>query len=98
MACNARHPVHERLCRWLLMSQDRVGRDKFPMTHEFMGALLGVRRQSVTLAASTLQQAGLIDVGRGTIQILDRARLEESSYAQIFPSPVPHKPSDRSDR
>ena len=95
MACNARHPVHERLSRWLLMSHDRVGLDKFPMTHEFMGALLGVRRQSVTLAAGVLQAAGLITVGRGTIRVLDRVRLEEAAcecyavmralYTEIFP-------------
>ena len=51
MACNALHPVPERLSRWLLMSHDRVGRDEFPMTQEFMGDLLGVRRPTVTIAA-----------------------------------------------
>jgi len=44
VACNARHPATERLCRWLLMSHDRVGRDEFPMTQEFLSELLGVRR------------------------------------------------------
>jgi hypothetical protein len=79
VACNALHPVPERLCRWLLMSHDRVGRDKFPMTQEFMGDLLGVRRQTVTVAAGTLQQAGLLTFRRGVVQILDRPRLEESA-------------------
>ena len=65
VACNALHPVPERLSRWLLMSHDRVGRDEFPMTHEFMGELLGVRRPTVTVAAGTLQAAGLITFRRG---------------------------------
>jgi CRP-like cAMP-binding protein len=95
MACNALHPVTERLCRWLLMSHDRVGKDEFPMTQEFMGDLLGVRRQSVTVAAGILQQAGLITFKRGSIRIVDRGRLEEAAcecywvirrlYDQVFP-------------
>jgi len=95
VACNALHPVTERLCRWLLMSHDRVGRDEFPMTQEFMGDLLGVRRQTVTVAAGTLQEAGLITFRRGFIRIIDRARLEEAAcecygviralYDHVFP-------------
>ena len=95
MACNALHPITERLCRWLLMSHDRVGQDEFPMTQEFMGDLLGVRRQSVTVAAGILQEAGLITFRRGSIRIVDRARLEEAAcecywvirrlYDQVFP-------------
>ena len=86
MACNALHPITERLCRWLLMSHDRVGKDEFPMTQEFMGDLLGARRQSVTVAAGILQEAGLISVRRGSIRIVDRIRLEDAScecYAVI---------------
>jgi CRP-like cAMP-binding protein len=98
MACNALHPVPERLSRWLLMSHDRVGRDEFPMTQEFMGELLGVRRPTVTIAASTLQAAGLIAVRRGYIKIVDRSGLEGAAcecyaiirglYEQIFPEPT----------
>jgi CRP-like cAMP-binding protein len=79
VACNALHPVNERLCRWLLMSHDRVGRDEFPMTQEFMGEMLGVRRQTVTVTAGTLQEAGLIIYKRGLIRIVNRARLEEAA-------------------
>ena len=79
VACNALHPVAERLCRWLLMSHDRVGRDKFVMTQEFMGEMLGVRRQSVAVVAGTLQAAGLIRYSRGMIEVLDRAGLEAAS-------------------
>ena len=76
VACNALHPVNERLCRWLLMSHDRAARDEFPMTQEFMGEMLGVRRQTVTVTAGTLQGAGLITFKRGIIRIVDRSRLE----------------------
>ena len=79
VACNALHPVTERLSRWLLMSHDRVGRDEFPMTQEFMGELLGVRRQTVTVVAGALQGAGLITFRRGLIRIVDRHRLEEAA-------------------
>jgi CRP-like cAMP-binding protein len=86
VACNALHPVPERLCRWLLMSHDRADRDEFPMTQEFMGEMLGVRRQTVTITAGTLQAAGLITFRRGIIRIVDRSRLEEAAcecYAVI---------------
>lgn len=86
VACNARHPVNERLCRWLLMSHDRADRDEFPMTQEFMAEMLGVRRQTVTITAGTLQEAGLITFRRGIIRIDDRPRLEEAAcecYAVI---------------
>jgi CRP-like cAMP-binding protein len=79
VACNALHPATERLSRWLLMSHDRVGRDEFPMTQEFMSELLGVRRPSVSLIAGTLQEAGLISYRRGIIRVKDRRGLEESS-------------------
>src|SRR3954469_9569247 len=95
VACNALHAVTERLSRWLLMSHDRVGRDEFPMTQEFMGELLGVRRQTVTVAAGTLQAAGLITFRRGIIRILDCPLLEEAAcecyglmkglYDRVFP-------------
>jgi CRP-like cAMP-binding protein len=79
VACNARHSVNERLCRWLLMSHDRAGQNEFPMTQEFMAEMLGVRRQTVTVTAGTLQGAGLITFRRGIIRIVDRARLEEAA-------------------
>jgi CRP-like cAMP-binding protein len=79
VACNALHPATERLCRWLLMSHDRVGRDEFPMTQEFMSDLLGVRRPSVSLIAESLQASGLITYKRGQIRIKDRRSLEEAA-------------------
>lgn len=79
VACNALHPATERLCRWLLMTHDRVGRNEFPMTQEFMSELLGVRRPSVTLIAGTLQRAGLITYRRGLVRVEDRRALEEAS-------------------
>ena len=90
--CNRVHPVEERLARWLLMTHDRVGADTFFLTHEFMAAMLGVRRPSVTVAAGILQRAGLIDYRRGNMRILDRPRLEEAACedyrvtAQIYES------------
>jgi CRP-like cAMP-binding protein len=79
VACNALHTVTERLCRWLLMSHDRVGCDEFPMTQEFMSELLGLQRPSVTLIAGMLQQAGLISYKRGVIRVKNRRGLEEAS-------------------
>jgi CRP-like cAMP-binding protein len=75
-ACNARHKVEERLCRWLLMSSDGVGSDELNLTQEFLATMLGVRRPGVSQAASVLQDAGLIRYNRGLIQILDREGLE----------------------
>lgn len=79
VACNRRHSMDERCARWLLMTHDRVGADQFPLTHEFLAIMLGVRRASVTVAAGMLQQAGLIRYTRGRVTIVDRARLEEAS-------------------
>ncbi len=86
IACNALHTVEARASRWLLMLHDQAGRDEFPMTHEFLAFMLGVRRQGVTVVAGTLQTAGLIDYRRGTIVVLDRAGLEQAAcecYATI---------------
>ena len=85
-ACNALHDVYERCARWLLMTHDRVEADTFKLTHEFLGMMLGVRRQSVTVAAGTLQRAGLITYRQGLVQIRDRRGLEAAScecYALI---------------
>jgi CRP-like cAMP-binding protein len=78
-ACNKLHPVNERCARWLLITHDRVPGDEFPMTHEFLAMMLGTRRASVTVAAGTLQQAGLITYHRGHIRVLDRPGLEAAS-------------------
>jgi CRP-like cAMP-binding protein len=78
-ACNRLHSAEERLCRWLLMTHDRVGGDQFPLTQEFMARMLGVRRPTVSLVASTLQRAGLIQYSRGKVMVLDRPGLESAA-------------------
>jgi CRP-like cAMP-binding protein len=79
VACNALHSTEERMCRWLLMMHDRAEGEALPYTHEFLSEMLGTSRKSVTMAAQALQTAGLISYRRGTIQIVDRAGLEEAS-------------------
>jgi CRP-like cAMP-binding protein len=74
--CNRLHSVEQRLCRWLLLWHDRANSPELRMTQEFIAGMLGGRRQSVTLAASRLQSAGLIRYSRGYLQILDRHGLE----------------------
>lgn len=78
-ACNRLHSIEERLCRWLLMTQDRAGSESFPLTQEFIAQMLGVRRSSVNTVAATLQKAGLIRYVRGKMTILDREGLEASA-------------------
>jgi CRP-like cAMP-binding protein len=78
-ACNARHPIEQRLARWLLTAHDRAEADEFAMTHEFMAMMLGVRRPGVSLAAGVLQKAGLIRYARGHMAITDRPGLEAAS-------------------
>lgn len=75
-ACNRLHEVDERLARWLLMCQDRIGSNFVPLTQEFLAHMLGTRRASVTVAAGILQKAGLITYQRGHVNIVDRPRLE----------------------
>jgi len=79
VACNALHSTEERMCRWLLMMHDRAGGEALPYTHEFLSHMLGANRKSVTLAAQSLQTAGLISYQRGKIRVVDRAGLEQAS-------------------
>jgi CRP-like cAMP-binding protein len=79
VACNARHALEARLCRWLLQTHDCMEGDVIPLTQEFLGQMLGVRRTTVTIAARLLQTARLIRYRRGHIQILDRKALEDIS-------------------
>ena len=77
--CNAAHLVEQRCARWLLMTHDRVDGDDFPLTHEFLAFMLGVRRAGVTLAMRALQDARLVSYTRGRVTIVDRAGLERAS-------------------
>src|ERR1700683_447593 len=79
VACNAMHTTEQRICRWLLMMLDRAEGKALPYTHEFLSHMLGTNRKSVTLAAQSLQMAGLINYYRGKIKVLDRPGLEKAS-------------------
>jgi CRP-like cAMP-binding protein len=74
--CNRHHAVDQQLCRWLLLSLDRLSSPKLQMTHELIANMLGVRREGVTEAAGKLQRLGVISYFRGAITVLDRPRLE----------------------
>ena len=74
--CNRLHSVEQQLCRWLLLSHDRVHADELIMTQELIADMLGVRREGVTVAAGRLQDSGAISYVRGHIKILDRKKLE----------------------
>jgi len=75
--CNRHHSVDQQLCRWLLLSLDRLPSNELTMTQELIANMLGVRREGVTEAAGKLQSAGLITYSRGRITVLDRPGLEE---------------------
>jgi CRP-like cAMP-binding protein len=83
--CNRLHAVEQRLSRWLLMCRDRVDRDELQMTQEFISNMLGGRRETVTVAAGRLQDAGLIRYSRGHITIVDRRGLEEAA-CECYPA------------
>lgn len=74
--CNRHHSVDQQLCRWLLLSLDRLPSDELIMTQELIANMLGVRREGVTAAAGKLRDAGIIQYSRGRIKVLDRAKLE----------------------
>ncbi|MUL37372.1 Crp/Fnr family transcriptional regulator [Gloeocapsopsis sp. AAB1 = 1H9] len=77
--CNRLNSIEQRCCRWLLLTRDRVGTDEFPLTHEFLSQMLGVRRAGVSDVAARLQNAGFISYRYGKMTIVDRAGLEATS-------------------
>lgn len=85
-ACNRLHVIEKRCARWILMTHDRVHKDEFRLTQEFLAEMLAVRRPGVTVAVGILESRGLIGHGRGTIRVLDRAGLEAAAcecYATV---------------
>lgn len=91
---NGRGKIEERLARWLLMAHDRLQRDALPLTHEFLGIMLSVRRAGVTVALHTLEKRGLIEISRSAVKLLDRDGLRvaangtygvaEAEYRRLF--------------
>ena len=96
--CNRHHSVDQQLCRWLLLSFDRLPSNELTMTQELIASLLGVRREGVTEVAGKLQKAGLIRYNRGRIKVMDRPGLEARScecYAAVkreFDRLLPREP------
>jgi CRP-like cAMP-binding protein len=96
VACNAVHSVEARCCRWILCTQDRVGREHLLLTHQFLADTLGVQRSTVSLIARGLQKRGLIEQRRGLITVANRAGLEEiacecyQTTRQTFERLLPH--------
>jgi Mn-dependent DtxR family transcriptional regulator len=78
-ACNCRHKLEQRMCRWILCIVDRQADNDILVTHERIAAMLGVRREGITTAAARLQAQGVIRYSRGHLQVVDRAGLEASS-------------------
>ncbi len=78
-ACNRHHSVEQQLCRWLLLSLDRLGSRRVAVTQELIALMLGVRREGITDAAGKLQKLGIIKYRRGQITVLDRPQLEQHS-------------------
>lgn len=95
--CNQHHSLDQQLCRWLLMSLDRLHKNNLVITQELIASLLGVRRESITQVAGKLQKDGLIEYARGRIIVIDRPRLEEracecysdvkTEYERLLPQP-----------
>ena len=86
VGCNIAHSLRERCARWLLMTRDRVGKNEFPLTHDFLAMMLGVRRASVTEIAGELQDEGAIRYQRGLVTMVDERKLAERAcecYAAI---------------
>ena len=77
--CNRHHSIEQQLCRWLLLSMDRLSHNHLTMTQEFISNMLGVRREGVTQAALELQRLGVISYARGLIKVIDRQKLESLS-------------------
>jgi CRP-like cAMP-binding protein len=77
--CTGLHDVPQRCARWMLHTLDRVARDRFAVTHEFLSMLMGTTRPTISLVMQTFEKAGIVDAARGAITVLDRARLEEVS-------------------
>jgi len=103
-SCNRVHSLEQRCARWLLTTHDRVGRDTFALTHEFLSQMLGVRRAGVSVAAGHLQRAGAIKYLRGRVTVVDRTLLERAScecYAVVravfdrLVAPLPQAPAER---
>lgn len=104
-ACGLAHPVEPRMCRWLLMVQDRTRSDQFPLSQEQLSQMLGVSRPTVTVTAGALQAAGLITYRRARVQIVDRKGLERTScecyhalrntYYQVMGFPLPAPPGEK---
>ena len=78
-ACNVAHAVEQRMCRWILLTHDRVRSNVFPLTHEYLAVMLGVRRATVTTIARRLKEQGVIAYTRGRLAVTDRGGLENSS-------------------
>ncbi len=78
-ACNRLHEIQQRLSRWLLMTQDRVGSGLLPITHDFIATMMGTDRSTVSLAASVLQKKGTIEYVRGAVKVVNRRKLEKSA-------------------
>jgi CRP-like cAMP-binding protein len=78
-ACNRLHDIQQRLSRWLLMTQDRVGSGALPITHDFIATMMGTDRSTVSVAASMLQKKGIIEYVRGAVKIVNRRKLENTA-------------------
>jgi CRP-like cAMP-binding protein len=78
-ACNRLHDIQQRLSRWLLMTQDRVDDGVLPLTHDFIATMMGTDRSTVSVAASVMQEEGIIEYVRGAVKIVNRRKLEKSA-------------------